>query len=155
LGTGPQHDLGGSIDDYGKLFTHWRRLTMLPGGRGPPRAAPRWCNWNAPRCSGCRRDEPPITTRPRCSAAFQTKGSGLQYTAAAALLRPYPRQAIASPSAQWIEPRAVRRIVRTKRGQAKFGRVPFQAKAMFVLAEGDGQDPEIWHDLGELSECDG
>jgi hypothetical protein len=46
---------------------------------------------NAPRCSGCRRDEPSITTRPRCSPAeavkhafsasviriqFQTKGSG-------------------------------------------------------------------------------
>ena len=96
-----------------------------------------------------------LRRRPRCSAAFQTKGSGLQYTAAAALLRPYPRQAIASPSAQWIEPPAVRRIVRAKRDQAKFGRVPFQAKAMFVLGEGDGQDPEIWHDLSELSECDG
>jgi hypothetical protein len=47
------------------------------------------------------------------------------------------------------------RAVRTKRGQAKFGRVQhFQAKSIFVLGEGDGQNPEIWHDLSELSECD-
>ena len=67
----------------------------------------------------------------------------------------YPRQAVASPSAQWIEPRAAHRIVRTKRGQAKFGRVHFQAKSISVLGEGGGQDPEIWHDFSELSECDG
>ena len=40
------------IHNYGKLFTHWRRLKMLPGG-GFPALAPRWCNWNAPRCRGC------------------------------------------------------------------------------------------------------
>ncbi len=42
LGTGPQHDLGGSIDDYGKLFTHWRPLAtyvMTPSRRLAPAPA--------------------------------------------------------------------------------------------------------------------
>jgi hypothetical protein len=73
---------------------------------------------------------------PRCT----TRG----LAATAALLRPYPRQAVTSPSAQWIEPRTAHRVVRTTCDQAKFGWVLFQAKTIFVLGEGYGQNPEIW-----------
>jgi hypothetical protein len=44
-------------------------------------------------------------------------------------------------------------MVRTNRDQAKFGRVLFQEKSIFVLGDGEGQNPEIWHDFSELSEC--